>query len=200
MQGSNMHPITLWRELWVNPWQKKFIIPLLIINFLGSIYGYYWYGGQLAETPLIVWLFVPDSPLATTLFTIMAALWLLGGRSSLPAALACAACIKYGLWAVVLITDFWSSGGNIFPTEVMLWLSHLGMALEGWLFLRRLRVAVWAGAGIAAWMGLNDFIDYYFGLHPYLFLPGQFGLALAAAVIMTLALSFMLLAHNARRF
>ncbi len=193
-----MHPVTLWRELWINPWQKRFIIPLFMINFLGSIYGYCWYSGQLAETPLSVWLFVPDSPLATTLLTIMAVLWLLGYRSSLLAALAGTACIKYGLWAVMMITDFWASGGGVFPTEVMLWLSHLGMALEGWLFLRRLRVTLVTGAGIAAWMALNDIMDYSFGLHPYLFLPGQFNLALATAVIMTFALSFLLLVFNAR--
>lgn len=194
-----MHPMAIWRELWLNPWQKRFVIPLVIINFLGSLYGYYWYSGQLAETSVSWWLFVPDSPLATTLFTLMAALWLLGNRSSLFAALACIACIKYGLWAVVLITDFWASGGGVFPTEVMLWLSHLGMALEGWLFLRRLKVTLAAGAAIAAWMALNDIVDYVFGLHPYLFLPGQFGLALITAVSMTLTLSLLPLVYNTRR-
>lgn len=192
-----MNPFELWRELWKNPWQKRFLIPLLVINFFGSIYGYYWYGGQLSETPPAVWPLVPDSPLSTTLFALMAGLFLLGLRSGAIGALACATCIKYGLWAVVLITDYWLSGGEIALTEVFLWLSHLGMALEGWIYLRTLRVAPVQGAGVLAWMILNDLADYRYQLHPYFYMSGQFALALSTAVIMT-ALTGLRLLFSAR--
>ncbi len=185
--------MNLWRELWKNPWQKRFLIPLLVINFFGSIYGYYWYSGQLSETPFKVWLFVPDSPLSTTLFALMAALFLLGIRSSVIGAVACATCIKYGLWAVVLITHYWFSGGEIALTEVFLWLSHLGMVLEGWIYLRALRVAPVQGAGVSAWLILNDLADYYYQLHPYFYMSGQFAIALVTALIMTALTSLRLI-------
>ena len=188
-----MGPIGIWLELWKNPWQKHFLLPLLIINFFGSIYGYHWYAGQLAETPPALWPLVPDSPLATTMFALMAALFLWGIRSGTVRALACATCIKYGLWAVVLITHYWLSGGEIARDEVFLWFSHLGMALQGWIYLRTLNAAPAQGAWAAAWMIANDAADYYYKLHPYLYMPGQFDIALGTALIITALMSSRLL-------
>ena len=37
---------------------RKFLWLLLIINAIGTIYGYYWYGGQLAITRPIFYIFV----------------------------------------------------------------------------------------------------------------------------------------------
>lgn len=189
----------LWRELWENPRQGRFIKPLLAINFLGSIYGYIWYKGQLSETPAAVWLFVPDSPLATTFFALVMFLALYGICNNFLGALAFTACIKYGLWAVALITHYWYSGGEVRPEEAMLWLSHLGMALEGWIFLRFLRVTGGVAMGIVLWMGINDFVDYAGGLHPYLFMPGQLGLAAASALGLTFMLGLALIIKSRRR-
>lgn len=189
----------LWRELWKDPRRAKFTGPLLVINFLGSIYGYYWYKQQLSETPVTVWLFVPDSPLATTLFALAMALALCGIRSNLLGALAFTACIKYGLWAVALITHYWIAAGEIRLEEAMLWVSHLGMALEGWLFLRTLRITPGIAVGTALWMGINDFVDYTFELHPYLFMPGQLFLAALSAMVLTLILSLVLVGISRRR-
>lgn len=191
--------IRLWRELWENPRQAKFIKPLLAINFLGSIYGYYWYKQQLSETPVTAWLFVPDSPLATTFFTLMMVLALFGIHNNLLGVLAFSACIKYGLWAVTLITHYWIAGGEIRFEEAMLWVSHLGMALEGWIFLRTLRVTPGVTVGVALWMSVNDFVDYAFELHPYLFMPGQLAFAAASAMVLTLTLSLVLVSNTRRR-
>lgn len=44
---------------------RSFIGLLLAINLFGTVYGYYWYRYQLAETPAKFLLFVPDSPTAS---------------------------------------------------------------------------------------------------------------------------------------
>lgn len=178
----------LWREFWRDPWQARFVRPLLIVNLLGSVYGFYWYHEQLAATPFYSWPFVPDSPLATTLFALALAGSLAGLKSPLLRAVACTASIKYGLWAVVVISQFWWLGGQPALAESMLWLSHLGMAAQGFVYLRRVCWSALVALFTGGWMFLNDALDYRAGLHPYLFAAGQ---ETAAAVTAT-ALSGLL--------
>ncbi|EPR28178.1 putative membrane spanning protein [Geobacillus sp. WSUCF1] len=42
---------------------------LLFVNAAGTIYGYYWYRYQLADTPPVFLPFVPDSPTASLFFS-----------------------------------------------------------------------------------------------------------------------------------
>ncbi|KKM10528.1 hypothetical protein SY88_12615 [Clostridiales bacterium PH28_bin88] len=181
--------IKLREILWDNPFQKWFLAGLVIVNALGSVWGYIWYRNQFAATPWQVWPFVPDSPLSSTLMTMALFTLLVGRRNVLFQLLAFTAVIKYGLWAVVLITDFWLAGGQQAVTEWMLWLSHLGMAAEGYLFLRHLPVRAWHVALVGGWMAFNDYVDYAWGLHPYLFTGDQLLLALVSAVALTAFIS-----------
>lgn len=204
-----------WKSFWKDPWQARYVVALALVNAAGSVYGYYWYAGQLASTPWRLWLFVPDSPLATTLFAAVLALWLLGYRNVFFNVVAFTACIKYGLWAVIVISQYWAGGGEIRFTEAMLWVSHLGMAAQGCIYLRiclftaspegRRGVAGLVLAGAAAWMLLNDFLDYYLGIYPYLYSPGQVQLGAVSAVSLSLllilsviTLPFLNLANNSR--
>lgn len=179
-------------ELWQRPWRSSLVWPLIIINLAGSVYGYYWYRLQLAETPIFLWPVVPDSPLATTLFGLALLASVLGARSGLLAALACATCVKYGLWAVGVITHSWVSGVPFGFTEGMLWISHLGMALQGYIFLRRCALPARAALGAGLWMVFNDYMDYGRGLHPYLYMAGQEQFAMYLAFGLT-ALAVLLL-------
>lgn len=44
-------------NIWYLLTHKSFLVVLLIINLLGTIYGYYWYGWQLAITkPIFIFL------------------------------------------------------------------------------------------------------------------------------------------------
>lgn len=175
----------LWREFWQDPWQARFTIPLVLINVLGSVYGYYWYHEQLAATPVHLWLFVSDSPLSSTLYALAL---LLRGKSPLRRlfqVVAFTAAIKYGIWAIVIITHYGVLYGNIGYTEIMLWVSHLGLAAEGFIFLKTLQFERVIGYVTGLWMLLNDLMDYYDGLHPYLFAPGQELAALITALILT---------------
>jgi uncharacterized membrane protein YpjA len=179
-----------------DPWQPRYLLLLLAVNVPGSVYGYYWYAGQLGSTPMGLWPLVPDSPLSTTLFSFVLMLALLGYRNFFLALLAFATCIKYGLWAAVVIVDFWLRGGAPGWETVMLNISHLGMAVQGVVFLRAgffnfsHRGVVRAAIGVSAWLLFNDFMDYFLGLHPYLYYSGQEPVAsvsawgLSAAVIL----------------
>ncbi|MGV3240664.1 DUF1405 domain-containing protein [Streptococcus hyovaginalis] len=56
---------------------RSFIGLLLEMNLFGTLYGYYLYRYQLAETPAKFLLFVPDSPTASLFFVLVliAILW-----------------------------------------------------------------------------------------------------------------------------
>lgn len=181
--------LSLWREFWKDPRQPRFTMPLLVINVLGSLYGFYWYREQLAETPFYLWPFVPDSPLSSSLFAAALLFHLFGVTKPVFQVLACTVSIKYGIWAVIMITDYWSSGGPVAPTEIMLLVSHLGMAAEGAIFLRTYRFGIGAVLMSGALMLVNDLIDYGAGLHPYLFMAGQETLAMVAAFALTALLA-----------
>ncbi|WP_339185233.1 DUF1405 domain-containing protein [Oceanobacillus sp. FSL W7-1293] len=145
---------------------KKFLILLFIINFLGTIYGYYWYGGQLEITPLIFIPFVPDSPTASLFFTIFLLFFIFGKNIPYIEALAIVSLFKYGVWAVVMNLLTVAVGKDIGPAGYMLIASHLGMAIQGLLYAPyykiKLRHLTLAGIIVLH----NDIIDYVFGQMP----------------------------------
>ncbi|QHJ71142.1 DUF1405 domain-containing protein [Planococcus halotolerans] len=145
---------------------KPFLLLLFIINLAGTIYGYIWYGWQLAITEPKYLIFVPDSPTASLFFTIVLGLWLIGKRSSLIEALAFITLIKYGLWAVVMnLLTLWQTG-DIGWLGWMLVFSHFAMALQAVLYIDHYRFGWFAAALAAVWTLHNDVIDYVFGQMP----------------------------------
>ena len=119
-------------------------------------------------------------------------------RESSPLRLIAAiAVIKYGMWAVVLISDYWLSGAEVEVVEVGLWLSHLGMMAEGLIFIRHWPVSYGDLIPASGWLFLNDIVDYSLGMHPYLFSADQYNLALVIAVSLSLvAILYLGLAVN----
>lgn len=160
---------------------------LFIINFLGTIYGYYWYGNQLVYTytemnPWLV-LFVPDSPTASLFFTLTLLFLIADVRKknkeasfikresplrSWVEAFAVITSLKYGIWAVVMIFAGAAQGNVLEWTDWMLVGSHLGMAAEVILFSPFMKYGFGAIAVVAVWTLLNDIIDYYLGVFPWL--------------------------------
>ncbi len=185
------------------------------MNAFGTAYGFYWYRGQLAVTPPWLWPLVPDSPLATLYFALFLAS-LLGHRQrpgaapsgpagSAPplrpprpwlAALACLANIKYGLWTPAVMIQAWLATGWLTFESTHLSLSHLGMALQGFLYLRAYPPPLLPGLAAAAWLFLNDYADYRKGLHPFLPLPEAVSFAGLAAVLLSAAALAVFLARN----
>lgn len=183
------------RSFWDFVFQPRYIKLLILINFLGSIYGYYWYRYQLAETPWYLWPLIPDSPLSSTLFMVAMYFWLKGKLNPVFGLLAFLMVIKYGIWAVVINLHYWYITGIFTFENWMLTLSHAGMALEGYLFLRDYSFGRWALYIAGVWLVIQDFADYLFGLHPYLFDESQWNLALITAIVLT----FCIIAYSSKR-
>ncbi|WP_017381850.1 DUF1405 domain-containing protein [Paenisporosarcina sp. TG-14] len=145
---------------------KPFMWLLLIINILGTVYGYYWYRWQMEITEPIFLIFVPDSPTASLFFSIALFGWLIGLHFKLIEALALITLVKYGLWAVAM--NIWTQfeAGPIGFVGWMLVVSHFAMALQAVLYIPMYKFN-WFHLLIAAiWTLHNDVIDYVFGQMP----------------------------------
>lgn len=145
---------------------KPFLWIMLVINVLGTAYGYYWYGWQLEETKPIFLLFVPDSPTASLFFCVVLIAFLAGKNWPLMEALAAVTLFKYGIWAVVMNIMVMEVTGILSPIAIMLILSHFGMAIEGLLYSPFYRIKTWHLIAVAIWTLHNDVIDYVFGQMP----------------------------------
>jgi uncharacterized membrane protein YpjA len=81
---------------------RRLVFLLILVNFIGTVYGYYWYKYQIQDTPTKFILFVPDSPTAS-LFFLVAIIGLVFKRDfRIIEALAVITLFKYGVWAVVM--------------------------------------------------------------------------------------------------
>jgi uncharacterized membrane protein YpjA len=151
---------------------------LFVVNFLGTIYGYIWYGNQLeftaANYPLWLLPFVPDSPTASLFFTA-AILWLLYPPKSLTGstirslveALAVLTSVKYGIWAVSIIAAGGYQGNELDWKDWMLIISHSGMAIEALLYARFFQYRKVLPLALL-WTLSNDTVDYSYGVYPWL--------------------------------
>ncbi|UOE75162.1 DUF1405 domain-containing protein [Parageobacillus thermoglucosidasius] len=175
---------------------------LLIVNVIGTIYGYIWYRYQLAETPAVFLPFVPDSPTASLFFVLVLIAFLLRRHFPLLEALAIVTLVKYGVWAVVMNLLVWKVTGTLDVAGWMLIVSHGAMAIEGIVYAPFYRFR-WPHLLFAAvWTLHNDIIDYVFGMMPrysvlneYMAPIGYFTFWLSLASI---AVSYMLCVRKSR--
>lgn len=147
-------------------YNRYFLIFLLICNCIGTIYGYWWYRGQLSDTPWQFIPFVPDSPTATLFLSVFIILLLAGRRWGLMDALAFTTLIKYGVWAVVMNLLTIAETGFISWVALMLIASHGIMSLQAFMFLPHLEIKMSHFLITAAWLFHNDVIDYVYGQYP----------------------------------
>jgi uncharacterized membrane protein YpjA len=145
---------------------RKVLWLLLGINVLGTIYGYYWYRYQLAETPPIFLPFVPDSPTASLFFVFVLVAFLLRRNWPLFEVLAIVTLFKYGIWAVVMNGLVSIVNGGLDWTGYMLIASHLGMAIQGILYAPFYRIKGWHFIIAAIWVLHNEMIDYVYDMMP----------------------------------
>jgi uncharacterized membrane protein YpjA len=145
---------------------RYFLWLLLIVNVFGTIYGYDWYGGQLAETPTIFIPFVPDSPTACLFFVIVLIGFLMGKNWPLFETLAIVTLLKYGFWAVVMNLLVLMQTGELGLSGWMLVFSHAGMAIQGLLYAPFYRFKVWHLIVTGIWTLHNDVIDYLYFMMP----------------------------------
>ncbi|WP_226679701.1 lipoprotein heptaprenylglyceryl N-acetyltransferase LhaT [Sutcliffiella horikoshii] len=140
---------------------------VLIINLLGTIYGYIWYGYQLAETPAIFLIFVPDSPTASLFFCFVLLGFIFNKNFKLFEALAIITLVKYGIWAVVMNILTLMETGYLPIEGYMLIVSHGAMAVQGVLYSPYYRFKLWHLVAAGIWTLHNDVIDYVFKMMPW---------------------------------
>ncbi|MEN1969166.1 DUF1405 domain-containing protein [Lentibacillus sp. N15] len=145
---------------------RKFIFFLFMINLLGTIYGFIWYKAQLAITPPIFFIFVPDSPTASLFFTIVLFFFLIRKNVPYMEALAMVTLFKYGIWAVVMNLLTLYIDGSLSWQGYMLIASHGAMAVQGLLYAPYYRIKLRHLTVAAIWTLHNDIIDYVFGMMP----------------------------------
>ncbi|MBG9784519.1 DUF1405 domain-containing protein [Shouchella lehensis] len=148
--------------------KRSTLLLLLVVNALGTIYGFYWYGNQLAQTPWHFIPFVPDSPTASLFFVVVLVAFLMKKNVGLIEALAAVTLLKYGIWAVAMNTFQVMEGAPMHWQIIMLNFSHAGMALQALLFLPFMRIKAWHLGVALTWTVWNDVIDYVFGMHPWI--------------------------------
>ncbi|UII54623.1 DUF1405 domain-containing protein [Cytobacillus spongiae] len=139
---------------------------LLIVNIVGTVYGYIWYGSQLEQTPDKFLLFVPDSPTASLFFVLVLVAFLLGKNWPLMEALAIITLFKYGIWAVVMNLLVYFVTGELDWVAYMLMASHGAMAIQGILYAPFYRIKWWHVIVAGIWTLHNDVIDYVFFMLP----------------------------------
>ncbi|ERG96757.1 DUF1405 domain-containing protein [Haloquadratum walsbyi] len=133
---------------------------IILINIVGSIFGFWYYRFQLLNTSVVMWPVVPDSPLATTLMVLSLLSWRFGQSRNWIHALAFVGNLKYGFWVVavqIFIND-------IFITQSLyqwfLLISHLGMGLQAFVIYRYAEFTIPAVGVAVSWFGFNDIVDY----------------------------------------
>ncbi|MBM7564514.1 DUF1405 domain-containing protein [Paenibacillus sacheonensis] len=169
-----------WHRDWLA--NRTIIWLLFIVNTLGTVYGYIWYGSQMEYTVerQSAWqvIFVPDSPTASLFFTL-SLLFLLFPRlvkpnligigiRSIIEALGVVTSIKYGIWAVTMIMAGAAQGDHLQWEHYMLMVSHLGMAVEAVLFVRYMVFGRFMAFLALCWLLVNDTIDYTYFVFPWL--------------------------------
>lgn len=173
---------------------KKLILALAIINFVGFLYGIYYYWHQLNATPFYLWIFTLDSPLAVLLFVLVS--YFLYYDKKIPQwllLLAIAGLVKYGLWTALVIVLFWdyffAASPVIYSINFPL---HIGMVLEAMVLIARLRPRMSDLAVVLLFFLINDILDYFFGTLPLLPSNMYNNYLLAESIFMTAMLPLIL--------
>ncbi|MBN2014603.1 MAG: DUF1405 domain-containing protein [Candidatus Altiarchaeota archaeon] len=147
---------------------KPLLLFLILLNFLGFLFGVYYYMPQLDETPQWLWLVVIDCPLYVLLFAIILLFELLS--RPLPDVLKFITSVglfKYGVWTVIVVLLHFDYFFSINPVVYGLILPmHVGMALESLVLLNLFRPTRSSTLLVALFFVLNDVSDYVYGTLP----------------------------------
>ncbi|MBE3557306.1 MAG: DUF1405 domain-containing protein [Firmicutes bacterium] len=180
------------RFVWMMTEVRPIVWALFFINAIGTLWGFEWYWNQLRDSPWYLLPFVPDSPNGSLFFAATLLIWLLGGRAPVLEALAALFLVKYGSWAVGIDALYWAAEGYITPILQAIMLSHAGMVFEAFLFMHRytFSAAQLFACGLA--LLANDYVDYLYGVWPWLYNNDFLGAIRVATPLLSLATIFAL--------
>lgn len=145
---------------------KSFLWIMLIVNIIGTLYGYYWYKNQLMDAPIEFVPFIPDSPTACLFFVITLIYFIRGKNNGLFESLAVVSLFKYGIWAIGMNIFFLVYNGYLPWTGYMLMVSHFSMAIQGLIYAPFYRIKLWHIVFTALFTIHNEIIDYVFQMMP----------------------------------
>lgn len=137
---------------------------IVAVNLAGTAFGFWYYRLQFAETPVVMWPFVPDSPVATLLFALAVAAWKLGRELPWLTALAFFGNVILGLWTPYTLLAFvegYAAQGIHPGMYLFLFFSHLAMVVQALVLHRITDFPVWAVAVALAWYGVDLLVDYF---------------------------------------
>lgn len=147
-------------------------------NLVGAVVGgLIWYGPMLWQSPFWALPFIPDCPLAALVGSVALLGLRAGRRWHWFYAFVAFACMKYGAWTIAFWLRHWSTGGMIEPVSALMFITHIGLFIEGLLFvpfigplalLKRLAVIGWFVLSIGVDYGLSAYAtaSYGFPFHP----------------------------------
>jgi uncharacterized membrane protein YpjA len=136
---------------------------VVAINLAGTAFGFWYYSAQFARTPPEMWLFVPDSPMATLFIAGAFALWAVDRSNDTLTALAFFGNIKLGLWTPWVLVVF-ADAFLKFTAPAMyafLLVSHLAMVIQAFV-LHRITDFPLSAIGVAIlWYTIDLTVDYF---------------------------------------
>ena len=141
----------------------RFAWLVVAINLAGTVFGFWYYHAQLAATPMVMWPFVPDSPLATLAIALAIAAWKLGRELPWLTAIAFFGNVILGLWTPFTLLAFYDTyAGLTHPLmfQFLFW-SHLAMVVQAFVLHRITDFPVWAIAVALAYYTVNLIVDYF---------------------------------------
>ncbi|MFQ6051085.1 MAG: DUF1405 domain-containing protein [Candidatus Hydrothermarchaeota archaeon] len=175
--------------------RKLLLVIVLVLNLLGTAFGFYYYEYQFRTSPVYSWIFIPDCPLYTLLFSIILIIFLVKNRLfEFLNILTFVGLIKYGSWtvsAIALYSDYFLSQN--FSLYSILFFAHIGMALESLVLYPILNPSKKTIALVFSWFLINDTSDYAFGTLPYLPSNAHINYLLVQSLFFTVFLSLLLL-------
>jgi uncharacterized membrane protein YpjA len=192
----------------------RFAWVIVAVNLAGTAFGFWYYRLQFAATPLPAWPLVPDSPVATLLIALSLAAWRLDLEAEALHALAFFGCLKLGLWTPFVQLVINGQGDLAAWLYWFLVWSHLAMVAEAFLIHRYSDFPVRAVAVAVVWYAGNDLVDYFLPVlggphHTWIRAEATAAgidhdllahdLAGAAAVLLTLAATFLALATRVKK-
>ncbi|MFW6320266.1 MAG: DUF1405 domain-containing protein [Halohasta sp.] len=136
---------------------------VVAVNLAGTAFGFWYYAEQFSRTPPEMWLFVPDSPMATLFIAGAFALWAVGRPNEYLSALAFFGNIKLGLWTPWVLVIFADAFLEFTAPAMYAFLlgSHLAMVVQAFV-LHRISEFPLAAVGVATlWYTIDLTVDYF---------------------------------------